>query len=342
MIDRDPPFLPCRRSRDTPPTGTTRTGGAPSSFGAPHTTATAHTKLPGAPGATHAQPPLDSAAVAAAKATAAALAAKLAVETQAAAMQNASRKQRELYVGNLAVGIVNAVMLTELFNGALSAVNTVPGAPPPVVKVDMDSTGKFAFVQFATEDMASAALALDKVVLCARPLNVGRPKGYVDPNNASMLFARATLPQGGMLAPGAAAAVGAQAMMAVVQQQQQLQQQQAAILAAGLTCVLLHNIVSCAALADMSPEREDILEDCRQEAGKFGAVLNVVAPHPPAEALASGAPGRVYIQYADAAGAAACAAGLNGRTFDGNKIATVLVSDDEFRQAQQGVWTQRS
>jgi splicing factor U2AF subunit len=270
--------------------------------------------------------------VAAAKATAAALAAKLAVETQAAAMQHASRKQRELYVGNLAVGVVTALMLTELFNGALAAVQ-LGGQGAAVVKVDLDSTGKFGFVQLASEDLATAALALDKVVLCGRALNVGRPKGYVEPNTtAAAQFARAGLLPGAaahMVAPGAAAALGAQAM----------QQAMSGSVVGHLTCVLLHNIVPCDTLVPDSPEREDILADCRQECAKFGPVLDVVAPPPPPEAVAAKAPGRVYVKFADAAGASACASGLNGRAFDGNRIATVLVSDDEFSSASQGVWS---
>lgn len=271
--------------------------------------------------------------MAAAKATAAALAAKLAVETQAAALQHASRKQRELYVGNLAVGVVTSPMLTELFNGALAAVQ-LGGQGAAVVKVDLDSTGKFGFVQFASEDLATAALALDKVVLCGRALNVGRPKGYVEPNTtAAHQFARAGLLAGvsQMAMPGAAAALGVQAM----------QQAMAGGVHAHLTCVLLHNIVPCAALVPDSPERDDILADCRQECSKFGAVLDVVAPPPPADAVATSAPGRVYVRFADASGASACANGLNGRAFDGNRIATVLVSDDEFSSASQGVWTAR-
>ena len=248
-------------------------------------------------------------------------------------MQHASRKQRELYVGNLAVGVVTAVMLTELFNGALAEVQ-LGGQGAAVVKVDLDSTGKFGFVQFANEDLATAALALDKVVLCGRALNVGRPKGYVEPNTtAAAQFARAGLLAGApqMVAPGAAAALGAQAM----------QQAMAGSVVGHLTCVLLHNIVPCDALLADSAEREDILADCRQECSKFGPVLDVVAPPPPPEAVAAKAPGRVYVRFAEAAGASACASGLNGRAFDGNRIVTVLVSNDEFNSASQGVWSAR-
>jgi splicing factor U2AF subunit len=36
-------------------------------------------------------------------------------------------------------------------------------------------------VEMRTEELASSAMAMDKVDLCGRAINVGRPKGYVEP-----------------------------------------------------------------------------------------------------------------------------------------------------------------
>jgi hypothetical protein len=41
-----------------------------------------------------------------------------------------SKKQREVYVGNLTLGLVSAQMLTELFNGALLPMWYVAGSMP--------------------------------------------------------------------------------------------------------------------------------------------------------------------------------------------------------------------
>ena len=41
--------------------------------------------------------------------------------------------------------------------------------------------GRFGFVETRTEELATSAMALDKVDLCGRQINVGRPKGYVEP-----------------------------------------------------------------------------------------------------------------------------------------------------------------
>ena len=65
-----------------------------------------------------------------------------------AAHQQLARKQRELYVGNLAVGLVTAQMLKDLFSAPLNTLESQSGAvvAPPVADTRLDSSGKFAFV----------------------------------------------------------------------------------------------------------------------------------------------------------------------------------------------------
>lgn len=41
--------------------------------------------------------------------------------------------------------------------------------------------GRFCFIELRTAALALAALHLDKVEVAGRPINIGRPKGYVDP-----------------------------------------------------------------------------------------------------------------------------------------------------------------
>lgn len=53
-----------------------------------------------------------------------------------------SRKQREIYVGNLAVGSVNMDMLRELFNAVLAQMVPDPVTTPPVVDVRVDTSGE--------------------------------------------------------------------------------------------------------------------------------------------------------------------------------------------------------
>lgn len=47
--------------------------------------------------------------------------------------------------------------------------------------VNIFHAGRFGFVECRTEELATAGMQLDKVDLCNRHVNVGRPKGYVEP-----------------------------------------------------------------------------------------------------------------------------------------------------------------
>ena len=51
------------------------------------------------------------------------------------------KKQREVYVGNLTIGVVTDQMLKELFNGALAHLVPDPIANPPVVNAQLDPSG---------------------------------------------------------------------------------------------------------------------------------------------------------------------------------------------------------
>ena len=78
------------------------------------------------------------AAAAAAAATASAVAAAASGST---AVQTADRKAREIYVGNLAIGVVTPDMLKELFNAILGSHVPDPVNQPPVCNVTMDPNG---------------------------------------------------------------------------------------------------------------------------------------------------------------------------------------------------------
>ena len=45
-----------------------------------------------------------------------------------------------------------------------------------------------------TEELASSAMAMDKVDLCGRSINVGRPKGYVEPPQVGLSVIRVNQP----------------------------------------------------------------------------------------------------------------------------------------------------
>ena len=53
-----------------------------------------------------------------------------------------NKKQREIYVGNLTIGVVTDTMLRDLFNGALAHLVPDPVANPPVINAALDPSGK--------------------------------------------------------------------------------------------------------------------------------------------------------------------------------------------------------
>ena len=219
------------------------------------------------------------------------------------------KKQREVYIGNLAVGQVTGEMLREFFNQAFAHMVPDPVAQPPVTRSAMDPQSRYAFMEFFTEEMTLAALAMDKAVeLCGRAMHVGRPKGWVPPAPAAepaALVAPAPLPA----AP------------------------------APLPTLLLSNALPCGQLRARE-DREVLADEVREEAARHGAVEAVAVPEPP-PGVQDGMPGRVYVRYASPADAKAAVAIFHGRTLDDNVIKTVLVPDDEWDGSRGGAWVSR-
>eukprot|EP00471_Norrisiella_sphaerica_P013280 CAMPEP_0184504570 /NCGR_PEP_ID=MMETSP0113_2-20130426/52536_1 /TAXON_ID=91329 /ORGANISM="Norrisiella sphaerica, Strain BC52" /LENGTH=518 /DNA_ID=CAMNT_0026894223 /DNA_START=208 /DNA_END=1764 /DNA_ORIENTATION=+ len=80
-----------------------------------------------------------------------------------------NKKAREIYVGNIMVGVTSE-QLVQLFDQALG--------PNVVVGCSMNESGKFCFIEFKTAETATKALSLNGMDLVGRPLRVGRPAGY--------------------------------------------------------------------------------------------------------------------------------------------------------------------
>lgn len=57
-------------------------------------------------------------------------------------VSTADRKAREIYVGNLAIGVVTTDMLRELFNTVLASQIPDAAQTPSVVEVKMDASGR--------------------------------------------------------------------------------------------------------------------------------------------------------------------------------------------------------
>eukprot|EP01067_Filipodium_phascolosomae_P008370 Filipodium_phascolosomae@DN7095_c0_g1_i1.p1 len=98
-------------------------------------------------------------------------------------VQASDKKQRELYVGNLAIGLVTADTLKEFIIGLFNALpdfhRKYATLGPPVVHVQLSGDGKYAFVELKDEALAATAIKFNKTELCGRALNIGRPSGYI-------------------------------------------------------------------------------------------------------------------------------------------------------------------
>ncbi|KXZ53229.1 hypothetical protein GPECTOR_7g1123 [Gonium pectorale] len=275
-------------------------------------------------------------------AAAAAALAQPVVQQQNTNAATADRKAREIYVGNLAIGVVTADMLRELFNTILANQVSDPVNAPPVVNVNLDpSAGRFAFIEFRTRELTDAAIQLDKLELCGRQMNIGRPKGYVAvqqqqqqllgvaQDTSSQLANAAKMGQAQVLAAALAGAVPAPPNTL-------------AAAAATLTVttptsvVLLENMVPCSTIRDDN-ERKETLEDLQQEVVKYGTMVAMAVPLPPPH-VAGNEASRIYVKFATAEQATQCRNIMDKRRFDDSMVNAYFVTEGEFARAQAGEW----
>ena len=97
----------------------------------------------------------------------------------------ADRKQRELYLGNLHSAVMNPDLIRELLEPAcrllpMFAKLDHDKIPSPILSVDFGGEGRFAFIEFVSEAIATAALAIfNQIELLGKRMSVMRPQGYV-------------------------------------------------------------------------------------------------------------------------------------------------------------------
>eukprot|EP00897_Mesotaenium_endlicherianum_P010046 jgi/Mesen1/906/ME000116S00055 len=78
---------------------------------------------------------------------------------------------------------------------------------------------------------------------------------------------------------------------------------------------------------------EEIVEDMREECGKYGALANLVIPRPGAAGEAPPGVGKVFVEYSDEEGAKKARQALNGRKFGGNTVTALFYPEDKFARA---------
>ncbi len=255
------------------------------------------------------------------------------------------RKQREAYVGNLAVGVITRELLEEFFNQALSHMMKDPIATPPVININMDAQGRFAFVEFRTRELANQSMLMDKLVeVHGRHLHVGRPKGYLEPTGPPLPLeiAAPQAPRDPDQGTGGGGAGNGQAFSADGQMPTNV--------------LLLSNILPIKSLRE-AEARQFLEEEVKEEAQKHcassavattatattaagGNTISVVVPPPPSTAQDRG-PGRAYVLYPTVEDAVQGKKVFHTRTLDDNVIKAWFVQPAEYEAAVRGEWVPR-
>ncbi|CAN8328114.1 unnamed protein product [Cochlearia groenlandica] len=101
------------------------------------------------------------------------------------------------------------------------------------------------------------------------------------------------------------------------------------------TVVCLTQVVTEDELRD-DEDYEDIMEDMRQEGGKFGTLTDVVIPRPSPNGEPVPGLGKVFLKYADTDSSSRARTGMNGRKFGGNEVVAVFYPEDKFEQGDYG------
>ena len=102
----------------------------------------------------------------------------------------ALKKQRELYIGNLHQGVMTAELVRELFEPACRLLPEYKEMdqekyPSPIASVDFGGDGRFVFIEFVNDSIASSALIIfNQVELLGKRMSVMRPQGYIAPTAA--------------------------------------------------------------------------------------------------------------------------------------------------------------
>lgn len=259
----------------------------------------------------------ESAAVQMQKAMASQQAQAMLMQQMMMANNAGGKKTREVYVGNLAIGMVTDQMLREFFNTAMAGLSPDAATQPSVVNVWMAADMKYSFVELRTAELATISMGLDKVELCGRSIHIGRPSGYVPPNSAD-----GAQPGMGMGMPNMAG------MMGMGMGMPGGLGMAAAPAAPATKVICLANMLSIEELA--SAEYDEIVSDIRDECSTFGTIEELIIPKPSTDGSVVAGIGKAYIKFTDEASARKASGALTGRTFDGKTVACTYISEDSF------------
>lgn len=215
---------------------------------------------------------------------------------------------RELFVGNTTPEM-SEQMLRDFLGNAMEQVglNVMAGNPITSCRV----SGKFAFVELRSKEEAANALNLNNIPFMGAQIRVGRPSKWSGPpdNHGNWEDVLAKYMSGELQAGNTAPGQGAAAMNANVN---------------ATRVVELRNMLGDDDLVNEN-EYNDLLEDTREECGQFGQLLSVYIP----KAGEVGAT-KIFLEYASTDDASKAIKGLEGRTFDGQRVQATFFDETKF------------
>ncbi|OAE26408.1 hypothetical protein AXG93_131s1180 [Marchantia polymorpha subsp. ruderalis] len=83
-------------------------------------------------------------------------------------------------------------------------------------------------------------------------------------------------------------------------------------------------------------EYEEILEDMKEECGKYGTLTNLVIPRPSSSGEEVPGIGMVFVEYIDTQGSAKAKATLHGRRFGGHTVIATYYPEEKFTHGDYG------
>jgi hypothetical protein len=106
-----------------------------------------------------------------------------------AGMVSGDKKERQVYLGNLPPGVLTTDLIRELFEPACRLLPDfaplADSVPSPVLSVDFGAEGRFAFVEFVNDRIATCSLNIfNNVEVFGKKLSVMRPQGYIGPGRS--------------------------------------------------------------------------------------------------------------------------------------------------------------
>jgi len=228
-----------------------------------------------------------------------------------------SKACRDLYVGGTSPEMTETA-LQEFLGTALAQVGLTTSEGNPILQVRM--SGTFAFVELRTVEEASNMMNLNGIPFMGQFLKIKRPSKFPGPEIphlnwedilAKYMAGELKAKPGSIVGPAPAPTAAPPAYSSLGEPSK---------------VMTLSNMVTQEDLQD-DETFEEILEDTKEECGKYGTIESLVIPRPKDGPHGIGL---VFVQFSTPAEAKKAIEGLRGRTFAGNKVEAKFFPEQKY------------